>query len=182
MNRWLLVFALYIGLVSCQSEPKTRKVYCGKDLSSYPIFDYETSKKKFLRNTSSDSLYSANVLILINKAKRSLIHTDSLYMYSLAIANHENLVRARFFTGRASYEIANKLNLNRFDLEGMREEIDNSEYRDLLFDKFLGGLIISGDDTNWREQLHSDNIFTGGFKQIAPINGEFVREIYVLEK
>ncbi|MBK9104531.1 MAG: hypothetical protein IPL92_08160 [Saprospiraceae bacterium] len=171
----LILFAIAITLCKAQQVPT--RVVCSKDLTSYTTLKYEIDSKQVV----IDSVYSANVFITILRPSKAFYLGDTLYMYSLAIANHENLVKARFFTHYEPYIMANTLDLKEFELYKMREEL-NEENWNIIIESLFGNLIIDKPDFNWRKQLHSGNIELGGMKQIPPINGEFARKIYFLDQ
>ncbi len=162
-------------MTPCKGQQAATRVLCSKDLTSYTTLNYEIASKAKV----NDSLYAANVFITITNPTKAFYLGDTLYMYALAIANQENLVKARFFTHYAEYVMANTLDLKEFELDKMREEL-NEENWNLIVESLFGNLIIDKPDVNWRKQLHSGNIVLGDLRQIPPIHIGSARKIYFL--
>jgi hypothetical protein len=174
MKIFLLILFL-VAMTPCMGQQTATRVICSKDLTSYTTLHYEIASKTKV----NDSLYSANVFITITNPTKAFYLGDTLYMYSLAIANHENLVKARFFTHYEPYIMANTLDLKEFELDKMREEL-NEENWNIIIESLFGNLIIDKPDLNWRKQLHSGNIALGGLRQIPFKNNGSARKIYFL--
>lgn len=173
--RILLLILFVIATTPCKGQQAATRLFCSKDLTSYKTLIYEIASKTKV----NDSLYSANVFITITNPTKAFYLGDTLYMYALAIANQENLVKARFFIHYAPYIMANTLDLKEFELDKMREEL-NEENWNIILESLFGNLIIDKPDVNWRKHLHSGNIVLGGLRQIPPINSESARKIYFL--
>jgi hypothetical protein len=171
-------FILFVIAISlCQAQQMKTQVICSKDLASYPTVYYEIASKKKV----NDSLYTANVFIGIKRPSSSFYCGDTLFMYALAIANHENLVKARFFTHPDPYTLINTIDLKEFELDKMREELTELKWdTDFIFNNLFGNLIINNYEANWRKQLQSGNIELGDVKQVQVTRGEANRKIYVL--
>ena len=176
--RRIFPFILFvIAITPCQAQQLTTRVICSKDLASYPTVYYEIASKKKV----NDSLYTANVFISIRRPSSAFYSGDTLFMYALAIANHENLVKARFFTHPDPYLLANTVDLKEFELDKMREELNELKWdTDFIFNNLFGNLIIDSYEVNWRKQLHSGNIELGNVKQVQVTRGEANRKIYVI--
>lgn len=172
-----LLILFVIAITPCKAQRETTRVLCSQDLTSYRTLRYQIGMKKEV----NDSLYSANVFITISRPTGAFYRGDTLYMYSLAIANHENLVKARFFIHYEPFILANTLDLKEFQMDKMHDELNEDNWN-IIFDSLFGNLIIDTYDVNWRKQLHSGNIVPGGIKQMIPVKGEESRKIYVLDE
>lgn len=171
----LLILALFI---SCSEDRVI--VEASKDLNDYPIYDYEISKKQYVLESQNDSFYSANVLINSNQKKGTYLNMDSIYQYCLSIAYNEKLSKARIFRKSKSFDIVNKLELKTFSLNEIRESTSNEDFQ--IINSYLIGFIdISSEKENWKNQLSSENINTGGFKQISNSNGPTKKRIFKIE-
>ena len=177
--RILLLMLFVIAIVPCKAQQEITRVICSKDLTTYTTLSYKIDSKKKI----NDSLYSANVFISISRPSKEFYVGDTLYMYALAIANHENLVKARFFTHPDPYTLVNTIDLKEFELDKMREELNELKWdTDFIFNNLFGTLIIDNYETNWRKQLHSGNIVPGGLKQMTVIKNGPIKKIYLLEE
>lgn len=175
--RIFFLILFIIELTLCKAQQGPTRVTCSKDLTSYTTLRYEIASKKEV----NDSLYTANVFIAISRPTSAFYLGDTLYMYSLAIANHENLVKARFFIHYEAYILANTMDLKEFDFDKMQEEL-NEENWNIVFSSLFGNLIINRYDNTWRKQLNSGNIINGGLKQITSLKDRGIKIIYQLEE
>jgi hypothetical protein len=174
MNYLITIFSINLLFVSCKTQVEV--LNCEKDIEKYQSFSYELSNKKLIKHFAGDSIYSANALVKINKEQGTILSMDTLYCYILAICNKESIVKGRFFKDEETFHIINELDLLEFDLKKMNTEINNDSISQKINKYLIGNLLIS--DHEWRKKLNTENILTFGFKQIAPVNGKFIKQIY----
>lgn len=168
-----VIFALAFTPAIAQ-QPTTR-VFVDNDPDSYKTLRYEVGSKRKV----NDSLSSSNVFITITQPNSAFYRGDTLYMYALAVANHEHLTKARFFIHYEPFILANTLDLQEFDLNKIQEEV-NPENWDIIYESLFGILVIDPAGDSWKKELHSDNITCGGIKQNIPMNKRASKRIYQL--
>jgi len=174
VNTILILTIIILG--SCNDD--TIYIQCSKNLSDYPSYQYELFGKSFIKVIGNDSAYSANINIKLLQPKGTRINMDSLYQYILAISYNEKLIKARFFRNENGFITANQLELKEYMPNKMRTEISDETQKKEVLKNFIGSLVVKDLSNDWLSNLNSEDIYTGGFKQIAPAK----RKIFTLEE